>query len=484
MNGSLPTRDHGLVPAGGTPLGSAAKRHRQGPAACGGERRRHHTRQRRLACAASRAGQGRDGCRAHASWSCRERRTWFRTACVTTDSRSSRSSTDGNDGRKGCDLARVRRLRLSMPLTGDGMARMIPPVPASETPDSERHVYERFQSVLPGSWTVIHSQRFLLPKRRGKREERVDREGELDFLVLDPLRGALGLEVKGGGVRRTADGWRSTDRQGEEHVIKNPGEQASKAVHAIRRYLDDAAGFGGKGLRCRFGWGVVLPDIECPFDMGPDLPRDVILDRSDFVRLREAVDRVFARRIGDGQPLSQVGADAFEAALVERYRPASRLALQFKEEVSGAPAPHRRADAPSGQPRRPRPRGHRRVGGIRQDGARDGEGAAFGSWRPTRVAAVLQYAARGGTCRERGRFRGRDVPRLLPPPRASGGAAVRTPGAGSGHALLGGGGADAVAGSPAAASPGSPVRRHRRGRGAGLPARLVALPRRSVAAQS
>ena len=108
------------------------------------------------------------------------------------------------------------------------MARMIPPVPALETPDSERHVYERFQSVLPDSWTVIHSQRFLLPRRGGKREERVDREGELDFLVLDPLRGALGLEVKGGGVRRTADGWRSTDRHGEERVIKDPratGEQ-------------------------------------------------------------------------------------------------------------------------------------------------------------------------------------------------------------------------------------------------------------------
>ena len=211
------------------------------------------------------------------------------------------------------------------------MARMIPPVPAWETPDSERYVYERFQSVLPDSWTVIHSQRFLLPRRGGKREE-VDREGELDFLVLDPMRGALGLEVKGGGVRRTADGWRSRDRRGEEHVIKDPGEQVSKAVHAIRRYLDDAAGFGGKGLRCRFGWGVVLPDIECPLDMGPDLPRDGILDRSDFVRLKEAVDRVFTHRVGDGRPLSEAGAGAFVAALVERYPPASRLALQFKEE--------------------------------------------------------------------------------------------------------------------------------------------------------
>ena len=212
------------------------------------------------------------------------------------------------------------------------MARMIPPVPAVETPDSERHVYERFQSVLPDSWTVIHSQRFLLPRRGGNREERLHREGELDFLVLDPLRGAIGLEVKGGGVRRSADGWRSMDRQGEEHVIKDPGEQVSKAVHSIRRYLDEAAGFGGKGLRCRFGWGVVLPDVECTGDMGPDLPRDVILDRGDFVRLREAVDRVFTRWVDDGQPLSKAGALAFVAALVERFPPASRLALQFKEE--------------------------------------------------------------------------------------------------------------------------------------------------------
>lgn len=217
------------------------------------------------------------------------------------------------------------------------MARMIPPVPALETPDSERHVYERFQSVLPDSWTVIHSQRFLLPMRGGKLEERLHREGELDFLVLDPLRGAIGLEVKGGGVRRTADGWWSTDRHGEENRIKDPGAQVSRGVHAIRRYLDDAPGFGGNGLRCRFGWGVVLPDMECPFDLGPDLPRDVILDRGDFVRLRKAVDRVFARWVGDGQPLSEAGADAFVAALVERY--------PLRRRRGGGSAGHRQARA-------------------------------------------------------------------------------------------------------------------------------------------
>lgn len=216
------------------------------------------------------------------------------------------------------------------------MARMIPPVPAVETPDSERRVYERFQSELPDTWTVVHSQRFLLPASRPDRSasRRGPQEGEIDFLVLDPSRGAIGFEVKGGGVRRTADGWSSVDRHRTTHQIKDPGKQASSGVHAIRRYLEDAPGFGGRGFRCRFAWGVVLPDVECPVDMGPDLPRDVVLDRGDFAgsRLRQAVDRAFDRHCGAGQRLSEEGAEAFVAALVERFPPASRLALRFREE--------------------------------------------------------------------------------------------------------------------------------------------------------
>ena len=217
------------------------------------------------------------------------------------------------------------------------MARMIPPSPATETPPSERQLYKRFQLDLPDDWTVIHSQRFLLPAGR-----RAPQEGEIDFLVLDPARGALGLEVKGGRVRRGADGWISVDRDDSAHTIKDPGRQASRAVHAIRRYLEDARGFGGKGFRCRFGWGVVLPNSESPDDMGPDIPQDVILDRRSLYDLRSAVGRMFdfweergqPARAGGGRPsiLSRKGAAALVAALVERFPPASRLALQFREE--------------------------------------------------------------------------------------------------------------------------------------------------------
>ena len=159
-------------------------------------------------------------------------------------------------------------------------------------------------------------------------------EGELDFLLLDPSRGALGLEVKGGRVERTPAGWFSLDRYGQKHAIKDPGRQASSSIHAIGKYWKEAPGFGGRGFRCGFCWGVVLPDIEMPSpsDMGPDLPRTVIVDRSDFENLRRAIDRVF-RSLGDRrESLSSVAVKAFIDVLLERCPPASRLALQFKEE--------------------------------------------------------------------------------------------------------------------------------------------------------
>ena len=210
------------------------------------------------------------------------------------------------------------------------MARMIPASPAPETPRSEGRLYERFRTDLPATWTVIHSQRFLLPRHRG-----FAREGELDFLIVDPARGALGIEVKGGGVRRSRDGCFSKDRDGEEHPIKDPGRQAAAAVHAIRGYLEQAPGFGGRGFRCRFDWGVAFPDTVSPGDFGPELPAEVILDRSSLLDLRRAVDRVFecwGPSRGDGRTLSPEAADALIETLCERHPPAATLALRFREE--------------------------------------------------------------------------------------------------------------------------------------------------------
>ena len=214
------------------------------------------------------------------------------------------------------------------------MASMIPPDLAPETPRSERRIYALLRDRLPDAWKVIHGQRFLLPAKQG-----APREGELDFLVLDASRGALGLEVKGGRVERRAGGWVSTDGRDKRHAIKDPGKQVSSAVHAIREYLEEAPDFGGKGFRCRFGWGVALPNVESLPDMGPDLPRDVVLDSRDLADPRRAVDRMFSfwedRGGASGygrRALSDEGVEAFVRVLCERHPPASWLAPQFEEE--------------------------------------------------------------------------------------------------------------------------------------------------------
>ena len=207
---------------------------------------------------------------------------------------------------------------------------MIPSFLAPETPSSERRLYERFRAVLPDSWTVIHSQRFLLTTKR--RDRVPPREGEIDFLILDPTRGLLALEVKGGRVQRTPDGWYSIDRHGERHSIKDPGHQVSDAIHDLGKYLnDDASGFGRRGHSCRYGWGVVLPDVEMREDLGPDLPRPVIVDGRDLVDLRSAIDRAFNSWRLNGA-LSRPTVRALLSALRERFPPASTLALQFTTE--------------------------------------------------------------------------------------------------------------------------------------------------------
>lgn len=210
------------------------------------------------------------------------------------------------------------------------MAHMIPSLLAPETPSSERRLHGRFRTVLPDSWTVIHSQRFLLSTKSGKRC--LPKEGELDFLILDPARGLIALEVKGGRVERTAEGcWYSTDRHDERHCIKDPGRQVSSAVNALGKYLRNAPGFGGKGFRCPYGWGVALPDTTMHGDFGPDMPRPIMVYQNDLEDLRGAIDRILGYWKLKGA-LSPTAAQALVSTLKERIPPASTLAPRFRLE--------------------------------------------------------------------------------------------------------------------------------------------------------
>ena len=203
---------------------------------------------------------------------------------------------------------------------------MIPDELAPEIPPSERYVYRRLKDELPESWVVIHGRRFLLPS------EKRAFEGELDFLVIDRERGALGLEVKGGGVERAQDRWFTTDRQGTRHSIKDPSAQASAATHAIFSFLRNLRTFGRAGYTCPTGWGVVFPDIDIRGDLGPELPRKVIIDRSDFANLRRAIDRLFDVYKVTGPPLPPKALDAMLDGLLPTCNLIPSLAARLQHD--------------------------------------------------------------------------------------------------------------------------------------------------------
>lgn len=165
---------------------------------------------------------------------------------------------------------------------------MIPARPDTDCATSERSVFERFAVGLPASWTVLHGRKLVLPAT----PKMPTQTCEIDFLVLDPARGLLALEVKGGGVQRESDDlWYSIDAAGTPHQIHNPQKQVTKNVYALRDWLREQPPFDSTFLP--IGWGVVFTDITVDGDLGPDLPRQFIVDRHDLGDVTKSISRVF-----------------------------------------------------------------------------------------------------------------------------------------------------------------------------------------------
>lgn len=190
------------------------------------------------------------------------------------------------------------------------MARMIPHVVDPNAIQSEKDVFAELERQLPASWTVLHGKRFVIPAA-GRRPPV---EGEVDFIVLDPNRGYIGIEVKGGGVERDAEGWFRRTPNGVRR-IGDPGHQAQKNVHGIAEYLNGQPVFRGLGRGPKYGWGVCLPYYDVAGSLGSELPEEFVIDKTDMRDLPKAMDRLFAANKVDGPPLIEGIPQAWLGAL-------------------------------------------------------------------------------------------------------------------------------------------------------------------------
>jgi ATP:corrinoid adenosyltransferase len=165
---------------------------------------------------------------------------------------------------------------------------MIPARPDPDTPRSERKVFKELSRQLPADWVVLHSRRFVLPADRNHGAV----EGEVDFIVLIPDRGYIGIEVKGGAIGRNESGWFTIDRHKKRHRI-NPVVQATRAVHSIDQYLRRHRWFADHDTRLGFAWCVVFPDVAAPRDLGPDLPKELVIDHTTMSDVKSRLEVAF-----------------------------------------------------------------------------------------------------------------------------------------------------------------------------------------------
>jgi molybdopterin-guanine dinucleotide biosynthesis protein len=196
------------------------------------------------------------------------------------------------------------------------MARMFPPTIREGTESgAERALFAELARQLPNEYAVLHGVRWL--SREGGRA----RDGEADFLVAHPRRGVLVLEVKGGGVRRDgATGrWFSRDRRGDLHPIKDPFEQAARSAFALRDKLREAP--GTRPFAFAVERAVALPDVLAgDGGLGPEVPRELVIDSADLPRLERALLRAWGPAAGPGP------GEAGVAALIDLLRPTVELA--------------------------------------------------------------------------------------------------------------------------------------------------------------
>ena len=156
----------------------------------------------------------------------------------------------------------------------------------SNLPSSaEAKFYRACRDQLSDEIIVIHSLSLMSPISTGGHSI-----GECDFVIFDPNNGVLVVEVKGGGVTfnpKDDQGWRSIDRNGRQHIIKDPFKHSEKyRVRVLNLLTKDI--LKGSNISFPTGHSVAFPDINhsnLQNMVSHNRPREIILCAEDLTKL-------------------------------------------------------------------------------------------------------------------------------------------------------------------------------------------------------
>ena len=214
------------------------------------------------------------------------------------------------------------------------MAKLVPKIdPTTIENKGERDVACALKDTLPNTTTVYHGYLWLEREDNGPLQE-----GETDFVVFDPARGLLVLEVKGGTIRYEPEAMKYQRVHGPRNVenIKNPFKQARENLHALARQILDEPVFAGLDtLPFAHGYAGVFPHCGWSGPLPPDVTPEILLVENHLTDLGRAVNKALdSWRRGPAHPLSDAHVKAVETALRPAFRliPSLAPSLEAQEE--------------------------------------------------------------------------------------------------------------------------------------------------------
>lgn len=150
--------------------------------------------------------------------------------------------------------------------------RLVPEEPRFAT-ESERRVWEILRASVGSDATIL----------AGFRVTDEAKDHEADLVVLMPGVGVVVVEVKGGSLWYTPEGWRQSSGQGHERRV-DPVGQARSTKYALRSYVEaDPRWRESSHTRVVWAHAVVAPYSTFADDFQtPDCPRWAIHGRDDL----------------------------------------------------------------------------------------------------------------------------------------------------------------------------------------------------------
>ena len=174
------------------------------------------------------------------------------------------------------------------------MAKLIPNYdPSAITLAPERKVAEVLCAQLPKEVRVFHSYPWMRKERDLDKpwQGEVIREGEADFVIVDPRYGIMVLEVKGGQMLYDPAS-RRWDRRGATHAVKDPFEQASRNLFTLEKLVKDRS-FPGAELPFVRTRAVVFPDCDFQGTLPPGVVRENLIGAADLDKIGKKIESLF-----------------------------------------------------------------------------------------------------------------------------------------------------------------------------------------------